>query len=440
VTVRAAIRGVVVVAWVAGLPTPVGGQETDVSRPRIAEAVAEARRACEADGGRLWGRSLCGPFLFVDTAGRRLISSLPAPEAGLAPIGRGLFEGPVPDDLPVANRAIDWAGIEWAMVLLPLPADPEARIDLLLHESFHRVQDELGLGALERPMDHLAQEDGRVWMRLEMRALGRALAADSVGGQAALQDALLFRARRYALYPEAQEAEAALELQEGLPAYTGVVLATRSRADSERRAGRILADFEVRGFFSRSFAYATGPALGLLADRYARGWRAIIARQRDLAGLLAESLAPDPGGVTDAEVDTRAGAYGREALATEEATRQKEADRSTADYRDRLVEGPVLVLPLAQMQMTFDPLSVTPLGADGTVYPTLTLGDRWGTLTVERGGALIAADFSRASVPLTTSASCGSTGPGWTLDLVEGWVVVPGDRSTDCTVAEPRIP
>jgi hypothetical protein len=276
-------------------------------------------------------------------------------------------------------------------------------------------------------------------MRLEMRALGRALATDSTSGRSALQDALLFRARRHALHPEARDAEAALELQEGLPAYTGAILATRSRADSERRVGRILADFEGRDSFARSFASATGPALGLLGDRYAPGWRAIIARERDLAGLLAESLAPDPEGVTDAEVDLLAKAYGMEAIATEEAARRKEAERRLADYRDRLVEGPVLELPLAQMQMTFDPLTVTPLGADGTVYPTITLRDRWGTLTVEQGGALIAADFRRASVPLTTSSSCGSTGPGWTLDLVEGWAVVPGDRPTDCTVAESRL-
>ncbi len=434
--VREVIRSAMWAASFVRLASPLSGQEGAVPPSRIAEAVAEAGRACEADNGRLWDRSLCGPYLFVDTANRQLISSRPVPDATLTPIGEGLFQGPLPADLPVANRAIQWAGVEWAMVLLPLPEDPEARIDLLLHESFHRVQDELGLSALERSMDHLAEEDGRVWMRLEMRALERALAADMTSGRVALQDALLFRARRHALYPEAREAESALELQEGLPAYTGSVLATRSRAGAERHAGRILASFEGRDSFARSFAYATGPALGLLADRYAAGWRRTISSTRNLAGLLAESLLPDPARVTNEDVESRARAYGMEAIVTQEAARREETERRLADYRGRLVEGPVLELPLVQMQMTFDPLTVSPLGADGTVYPTIILRDSWGTLAVEAGGALIAADFSHASVELTTSSACSSTGPGWTLDLAEGWAVVPGERPIDCRVAE----
>lgn len=435
-TVRTAIRGAVWTASFLGLAPPAGGQEAAASRPRIAAAVAEARRACEADGARLWGLSLCGPFLFVDTASGTLIGSSQAPRANLEPIGEGLFQGPLPAELPVANRAIEWAGVEWTMLLLPLPEDPESRIDLLLHESFHRVQEELGLSALERPMDHLTEVDGRMWMRLEMRALERALGADSASGRAHLRDALLFRTRRHALYPAAREAEAALELQEGLAAYTGAVLATSSRAQAERRAKRILADFEGRDSFARSFAYGTGPALGLLCDRYAHGWRAIVSSTRDLAGFLEESVGPAPARVTAEEVESRGTAYGMEAIAVEESARREEAERRLADYRGRLVEGPVLVLPLAEMQMTFDPLTVTPLAADGTVYPTITLRDRWGTLTVEQGGALIAADFRRASVPLTTASGCRASGPGWTLELAEGWAVVPGERPTDCTVAE----
>ena len=438
-TARGAIRRAAWAAALAGLVPPASGQEA-VSRHGIADAVADAERACNADGGRLWGRSLCGPFLFVDTSSRQLIGSRPAPVGGLEPIGEGLFQGPLPQELPVANRAIEWAGAEWAMILLPLPEDPEARIDLLLHESFHRIQDELDLSALERSMDHLAERDGRLWLRLEMRALRQALAADSAAGLAALRDALLFRARRHALYPEAREAEAALELQEGLPAYTGAVLAARSRADAERRVRRVLADFETRDSFARSFAYATGPALGLLGDRYAPGWRGAISRARDLAGLLGDSLAPDPGKVTEEEVESRARPYGMEAIAIEESARWHETERRQADYRRRLIEGPVLVLPLAEMQMTFDPLTVIPLGADGTVHPTLVLRDRWGTLTVERGGAVIASDFSRASVPLASPAECGSTGPGWTLDLADGWTILPGERPTDCQVAESRLP
>ncbi|MGH7565114.1 MAG: hypothetical protein ACREK5_11940 [Gemmatimonadota bacterium] len=422
----------------SGLVSPLPAQESGRSLHEIAVAVAEAERACRADDQRLWGLSLCGPLLFADTAGDRLIASRDVPEAALERTPEGLYVAPLPDDLPVANTAIDWADVEWAMVVLPLPDDPTERRGLLIHESFHRIQDDLGLTATGRAMDHLSAEDGRVWLRLELRALGRALAADSVEELEALKDALAFRARRQALAPGAREAETALELQEGLAAYTGAVLAVASREEAETRVVELLDEFDDKDSYARSFAYATGPALGLLADRYAPGWRETIGETRDLAGVLAREI--DVAEIPEAEIMARARTYGLEEIAAEEADRRREAEERRADYRRRLVEDPVLVLPLQEIQKTFNPNAVIPLGEHGTVYPTLTLRDRWGTLIVESGGALITADFTRATAPRAPGSACAPTGPGWTLELAEGWSLLPGERPNDCTVAEPPEP
>ena len=37
----------------------------------------EARAACEADGGRLWGLSLCGPLMFVERQSRLVVANQP---------------------------------------------------------------------------------------------------------------------------------------------------------------------------------------------------------------------------------------------------------------------------------------------------------------------------------------------------------------------------
>ena len=53
------------VALVSGLPlASVRAQEIDTAR--ALSALRDATTSCEADGGRLWKRSLCGPIALVD--------------------------------------------------------------------------------------------------------------------------------------------------------------------------------------------------------------------------------------------------------------------------------------------------------------------------------------------------------------------------------------
>ena len=99
---------------------------------------------------------------------------------------------------------------------------------------------------------------------------------------------------------------------------------------------------------------------------------------------------------------------------------------STA-LRAKFVDGPVLTIPLKQMQFTFDPNNVQPLGDLGTVYPSMEVSDVWGRIVVT-GGGLIAADYSRLTVP--------ASGEGYTLTLKEGWKIVAGAREGDKTLSE----
>ena len=42
---------------------------------------AEAKALCQADAGKLWGVSLCGPILFVDPDSRTLVANSPTRRA-----------------------------------------------------------------------------------------------------------------------------------------------------------------------------------------------------------------------------------------------------------------------------------------------------------------------------------------------------------------------
>src|SRR5262249_34216761 len=100
-------------------------------------------------------------------------------------------------------------------------------------------------------------------------------------------------------------------------------------------------------------------------------------------------------------------------------------------YRERLVDGPVATLRFVHMHIGFDPRTVQPIGAPGSVYPTLRVVDDWGVLEVT-GGALIKADWSAGVVPGPAPAHAGQTPRGgWTLHLAPGWRLEPDERPGD---------
>ena len=106
------------------------------------------------------------------------------------------------------------------------------------------------------------------------------------------------------------------------------------------------------------------------------------------------------------------------------ATRKREL---MARLQATFIDGPVLTIPLVNMQFTFDPNHVQPFGERGSVYETLEVRDTWGKIVVMKGGALITSDFQKLIVP--------ADGEGYVLTLNEGWRVVPGGRDGDKKVS-----
>ena len=392
---------------------------------------AEARALCVRDGGRLWERSLCGPMMFADPTTRAVVASEPDREGVLRRNG-DVYVGTLPPDVNVANTAFEWAGVSWMLVMSSsLPADSNGRGRLLMHELWHRQQGELGFPASGAANNHLDTREGRVWLQLEWRALRSALASRGFRRRRAVADALLFRARRRALFPGAAAEEREMEMHEGLAEYTGVRL---SGTDDPARfvIDVNLAEEARRESFVRSFAYASGPAYGMLLDEAAPGWTRRLRRTDDLAELLQKSLRLARPREDEREVSERARVYSGDELTASERRREEERRKLFANYRARLVEGPVLSIPLRSMRMSFDPGNLVPLEDLGTVYPNIRVVDVWGVLTVTRGGALLNKTYSGITVPVPAETSARPLrGDGWTLELGDGWSVEPGARRGD---------
>lgn len=391
----------------------------------------EAKVICNRDAGALWGHTLCGPMLLVDPADRSVVANQ-ADAGGVLKASGLVFTGVLPSSEIVANTSIQWSGTRWIEILWPLPEGAEKRHVIIAHESFHRIQPDLKMVLHEGDNRHLDSLEGRYLLQLEWRALAKALnAATSVDRKAAINDALLFRSERYRIFPDAAEGEGALELNEGVAEYTGVRLGLETPNARISYAIGDLSAFVEAPSFVRSFAYATGPAYGLLLDQADPDWRHKLNSGQRLDQLLSAALKlPSPALAT---LKAREAIYDDGALRAHEVKREQAKVAHMAALKAQLIDGPVLTLPLKRTNYQFNPQTLQPLGDLGIVYPTLRLTDEWGVLDVD-GDALVNQEKKVATVSVAGIDPSKLKGAGWSLTLSQGWTVVPGVRKGDMIV------
>jgi hypothetical protein len=419
---RTPMTRVIVVLYLLARVAPAGAQ---VDQKRAQEFFKEAQALCERDGGRLWGVSICAPMVIADRPTQTIATSRPAPE------------GARPQLLGLVNAPIEWGGATWGAYSWDFVVNRTARErnELLLHELFHTVQPQLGLRVPALSPEHLDAADGRYWLRLEWRALARALRESGHQRTLAVRDALAFRQARRLRYPAGVENERAQEITEGLAAYTGTVLAAPSPADAIVSARAMLTNGEAAESFVRTFAYTSGPAYGLLLDRASPGWTRRVRSTDDLGALLMRAVGAQP--ARDAAAS--AVRYGGAELRASEEKREQERQERLAELRGRFVDGPVLRIPGGGKGMS-NSLGAIVIPDTGTVFfgPFRASG-AWGTLEAEKG-VLVATDGSFRRVPAPVRREDGTfSGDGWTFKAAPGWVVREGARRGDYEVVREQL-
>lgn len=387
-----------------------------VDQQRATEYFKEAQAICERDNGRLWGVSICGPMVIFDMQTKTIATSKTEPGESR------------PRLLGLVNAPVQWGGETWGSYIWNDVAtkSPRDRKELLIHELFHGVQPQLKLGAAANAPEHLDSKEGRYWLRLEWKALEKALRSSGKQRNQAIGDALAFRKTRRLLFPASAEDERGQEITEGLAAYTATVLVADSESDAIVGALDLLVNTEKKAMeasFVRTFAYFSGPAYGLLLDAGSPGWRKRIKGTDDLAVLLAQALTIQPG--PDA-TKIAARYQGAEILLSEQKREQARQARLD-ELRRTFVEGPTLSFPGGSH--SYDTRGAVSLQGIGTIYfgPFRASG-AWGKLEAEKG-VLVSSDgsFRRVAAPSKTDDTTFS-GDGWKLNVSPGWIVKEGER------------
>jgi hypothetical protein len=341
-------------------------------------------------------------------------------------------DGPPPRLPGFADGPVSWGGLRWfAWPSFLLPADDaDARQQIMLHGLFHHIQPELELSTSDGFNEHLDTLEGRVWLQLEWRALGRAVESSDSDQAEAIADALAFRRERRRLFPGAADNERRDEIREGLASYTGIAAWADSPADARRAAAVAAAGGELQQSFVGNFEAASGPAYGVLLDDLLPGWRREVRATSDLGDLLASAIARPP--TTD--IAEAAARYDAATLRTAEEARDRAQQVRVAELRRHFIDGPVLTMP-GLGSGTSDSTDSVGIPGAGTVFRSLTLAAQWGRLDANGGGALRSADGTTLSVPVTEPLE-GATlqGDGWSATLSPGWVVRPAARPGSFTI------
>ena len=413
------------------MAAPLAAQTTAIDTASAMAAIQEFRVAC-ASADRLWALPLCGPIALVDGPTRTAFLSH-APKTGAFSAHSGAWVGRWPDALAISNTSVVWDGDAWAVVRIPLPRSPAGRAALLNHERFHAIQRDIGITETDALNAHLDERHGRTWLRLELAALAHALTSHDTSALRHTRNALWMRMKRHSLYPGADTLERMLEMAEGVAEYTGRYAASKATGlgplDVVDRMRGVLTDRSL----VRSFAYATGPALGLLLDRFDTTWRGRLITTRNPWTMLRDVVKPGalPG---DEHLRSIAEAYGFAQIDNEEMTREAERQRTLAQFIEKLVDGPVIEVP-GIVNRAFDPTTLTPLGSHGTVYPLGAFSGDWGRVSIQTGIGLLAPDNTmlRLERPDVTDG-LRIEGRGWVLQLNEGWMLGPGTRPGDLRV------
>lgn len=417
-------RRILLPALLCFLSADVSAQNTvDTTTARL--YFEELRQLGDADAGRLWGRRVDGPMLLADPSSRSVVANEPDAQ-GLLKRAGGVWAGTLPPEFVIANTATSFGGKRWSMVMWPVSDSRYTRRRILMHESFHRIQVDLGIPMANPSNSHLGTAEGRIWTRLEWRALTEALLRSGEERRLALRDALIFRARRQSVSGAAAEEERALELNEGLSEYTGLALSGLPRSALFDRAAVQLAQYEAQDSYVRGFAYASGPAYALLLDAAGTPWRRRITSSSSLSAMAAAAyrITSTNAALADSLVDR----YMGRRMVAEERAREERRIANEARLRTRYLEGPVLSLPsLEKFGFSFDPNGVSTLPGVGSYYESSRISDEWGVLDVSSGGVIIRRRPDGfitgvlAAEPVVSGR--GVTGRGWKLTLADGWSV-----------------
>jgi len=386
--------------------------------------------ACNRDNGKLWGKNLYGPIIIVDRNSRKIFSNSPDDE-GLLKLKDGIYTGVYPKELIVNSAPAIYGGTLFARVSLPAEEDEFRIISRAIHSLFHRYQETIGFITSGYNTTIMDEKNARLWIKLEWKALRKALSSEGPEQQLAIRDALVFRGSNRESYQKDAADETKFETYEGLATFTYLLLSSASQEEYLKRLLEYLDRIYSFQSYARSFGNIHGALYATLLNRKGFDFTSVNSENTDLGNIVKEIYNIQLPGVCRDVAGSIALNYDIETIHQEEAKREADIRERIHSQTSKFLEKPVVFLELESPYFDFEPEDIHVMDTLGTLYNSIRVSDNWGKLTVEKGGCLISNNFKYLRITARGFSEDKNRieGEGWHLILNNDWEIVPVDQN-----------
>jgi hypothetical protein len=390
----------------------------------------EIEKICNADSGKLWGENLYGPIMFVERTTRRILANSPDKE-GLLKSKDGIYTGLYPRELLVNNAPVVFGGTQFAMVPLPEIEDEYRAKTRAIHSLFHRFQEKQGIATAMFNANNMDEKEARLWIKLEWKALRKAINTEGEESKLALRDALIFRGSNRELYHKYATESNRFETYEGLAAFTFTKLCAGSPEEFKKRLFEMLDRVYSMESYARSYGGMHGALYTTLLYNKGYDVSQIKTDTFDLGNAVRERykielpvICRDVGG-------SLAVNYNMDEIKKEELNRDERIKESINSQANIFTQKPVVFLELESPYFDFEPEEIHALDSLGTLYNSIRVSDNWGKLTVDKGGCLVSNNlkFLRITAKSFKADKNHISGDGWHLILNNDWELIPVEQN-----------
>jgi hypothetical protein len=363
--------------------------------------------------------------MFVERTSRRIISNYPDSERTLK--GKdGIYTGLYPKELVLNNAPVIFGGTKFAMVPLPPEEDCFRIKSRAIHGLFHRYQEENGIAPAIFNQKNMDEKEARLWIKLEWKALRKALLEKGEERARSIRDALIFRGSNRELYSEFAREENHFEDYEGLTTFTYLKLCCTSESDYQNRLLEYLDRIYSMPSYARSYGYIHGALYASLLNDKGFDFQQIKSDTLDLGKEVKEAYNIELPKICRDVAGSLALSYDVALINEEEEKRLTDIHKRLHDLTSTFTEKTVVYLELESPSFDFEPENIHPLDTLGTLYSSMRVSDNWGKLSVDKGGCLVSNNYKylRITAKGFTEDKNHMTGDGWNLFLNPGWELV----------------
>ena len=380
---------------------------------------------CNRDNGVLWGKNLYGPMMFIDRTSRKIIANMPDNE-GLLKGKDGMYTGLYPKELLISNTPVYYGGTLFAMTPIPPEEDDYKIKTQAIHSLFHRFQKTIGTTASGYNTNNMDEKEARLWIKLEWKALKKAINTEGEERQLAVRDALVFRGANRELYQKYSADENLFEDYEGLATFTFTLLCSQSTDDYKSKLFENLDRIYSMQSYSRSYGFVHGALYATLLKAKNFDFTKIKTNNVDLGNAVRELYNIELPVICRDVAGSLAVNYDIDAVNKEEEQRLSDLNENIHKEISIFTEKPVVFIELESPYFDFEPEDIHSLDTLGTLYNSIRVSDNWGKLTVNKGGCLVSNNFKflRITAKGFKAEQNHVSGEDWLLILNNDWELI----------------